>query len=438
MAVLAVIIVASVALAATILIQQQAGETPVQKASMLSFDFSISEEEYNVTRDFEWSAKGFTLRVVEAGFRSIIWNNTPWTHKLIYLEPQPANSSLILVVAGGLGPGNATSNTLKYITEASAASGVPVAVLTGLPNTPPGVDGELLLAISNAEALRTGDPTRSLVYPMAQAYIKAMSLIERISSVSPSGFVVSGGCMRGWTAWVVARHDPRVVAIVPRSFNVVRITDSFHAHVDVYGQCRGPIHMLEEQLGTLENFEELPGYENFMVEYNPVDFVSKVGGKPILVLMGANDCLFPPGLEEAYTQLHPDFHVVYMPNTTHMGLHALKETWTTIMAFVKHVEDGRRWPELTAKITKSDGGITVDVTYGETPEALYLVYAEPTRIGSQYAEFSQSRWAWVKLSPDSPTYTLKVEKPLGVYILAVYSYGKLKFIATTQITTIKP
>jgi len=430
-----VALIAAAVIAAVLLLKTQPTENQPQHEATLSFDFSISEEDYQVLKTTTWSSSGYTLRLVEAQFRSISWNGMVWTHKVIYLEPQPVGSSLVFLTAGGFGPGEPNA-TFKYIAGASAISGVPVAILTNVPNTPPGLDESTLLVMSNVEAVKTGDPQRSLLYPMAQAYIKAISLVEKLSSTNPSGFVISGGSKRGWTVWVVARHDPRVVALVPRSFNVANITELAPAQLDAYGEYTGAAAHLRERV-DLENLKSLPGYSRFIAEYNPVEWIDELTSKPVLVLMGTNDGLFPPGLEKTYAHLHPNLHVAYLPNATHTGLHALGETWTTAISFVKYVEEGLEWPTVNIEVSEQNGGIRIRATFTQTPKTLHLLYATPLRTGTNYADYTESNWRTINLNPTTPEYTLKVGKPVGVYILAIYEYKGLTLVATSQILTVK-
>ncbi len=416
-----------------LLAYQWAVSKPAEQQGELSFDFNIGEGDYRLLRNKTIELPNGSVRMIIAEFKSVEWGGSTWTHTMIYLEPQPPRSNLALLTAGGFGPN--PNATFRYIVRFSLASGVPVAIITKVPNTPPGMDESLLLALSNVRALKTGDLRLSLLYPMAQAYIKAASLVEKLAPHPPSGFVISGGSKRGWTTWIVARHDPRVVALIPRSFNVADIALVKEAQLDAYGELRGGSKFFRSAAGE-GNLTSLPGYHGFLQEYNPVSWINEVKDKPILVIMGTNDELFPPGLEATYIHLHPNIHVAYLPNASHTGVHGLEETWATIFSFIKHIEEERPWPEVGIDVERIGNVLAVNASAQGAPDSLMLVYAEPSRVGERYADYTGSVWRSINLGLENPSYILDLRGPLGVYILAVYRDGGLVLISTSQIATV--
>ena len=70
------------------------------------------------------------------------------------------------------------------------------------------------------------------------------------------------------------------------------------------------------------------------------------------------------------------------------------------------------------------------------PDSLMLVYAEPSRVGERYADYTGSVWRSINLGLENPSYILDLRGPLGVYILAVYRDGGLVLISTSQIATV--
>jgi|GEM_PF-2776481 len=384
----------------------------------LKFEFEIKEDEYRIIRNEILEASGGIVRILVFEFESTEWKGSLWTHRLIYLEPKPLRSRLTLIITGGFG--NDPNETFGYILESSSISGIPVAIITRVPN----VDDSLFYS-SNLEAIEMGDPKRSLLYPMAQAYIKAMSLVERVASRSPSGFVISGGSKRGWAAWIAARHDPRVVALVPRSFNIADLTLIEGAQLDAYGK----LSSISSWITNSENSAD------FLEEYNLVSWIDEVKEKPVLVVMGTNDDIFPPGLESTYEDFLESFHIVYIPNATHSGVHGLSETWSIVFSFVKLVEDGKEWPEVEINVSSMGNSLMVEANFSRTPESYKLIYGKPSRVGKTYSDYTRTKWK--SLDIDTSRYILESEGPIGIFVLAEYKYGKMKFTSSSRIVTHK-
>ena len=53
--------------------------------------------------------------------------------------------------------------------------------------------------------------------------------------VTIDDFVVAGGSKRGWTTWMTAAVDPRVVAIIPIVIDVLNVDVSMRHHYAAYG-----------------------------------------------------------------------------------------------------------------------------------------------------------------------------------------------------------
>ena len=89
--------------------------------------------------------------------------------------------------------------------------------------------------------MRTGDET----WPLAPAHDQSRRARDghhhrrhgdsRSRRRQGRKFVVSGGSKRGWTTWTTAAVDPRVVAIVPASIDLLNLEKSFEHHFKVYG-----------------------------------------------------------------------------------------------------------------------------------------------------------------------------------------------------------
>src|SRR5690606_14304529 len=104
----------------------------------------------------------------------------------------------------------------------------PVAVLRQVPFQPIFERREdALIAYTFDQYLRTGDGEWPLLLPMVKSATRAMDAVQDIVkkrwSASPESFTVAGASKRGWTAWLTAATDPRVMAVAPMVIDVLNM-----------------------------------------------------------------------------------------------------------------------------------------------------------------------------------------------------------------------
>src|SRR5437763_11807382 len=89
----------------------------------------------------------------------------------------------------------------------------------------------------------------------------------RGGSVKVEKFVVSGGSKRGWTTWCTAAVDPRVIAIVPASIDLLNVEKSFEHHWKVYGFWAPPVKDYDD--AGLMDWNGTPEYHKLMEIEDP-------------------------------------------------------------------------------------------------------------------------------------------------------------------------
>ncbi len=152
-------------------------------------------------------------------FSSGAWHGTNWTQRARVFSPRrnlfPGTATLLLltdpVVWDGVGG-----------QLAADATGTTVVMIYDLPNQPLWKRRENgLLGYSLQQALKTGDVTWSLPFPMARAVKCSMDAVQSWSAKSKAPikkFVLVGFSKRALAAWLVA-NDPRVKALVSLAYN---------------------------------------------------------------------------------------------------------------------------------------------------------------------------------------------------------------------------
>ena len=131
------------------------------------------------------------------------------------------------------------------------ATGSVVAELGTDPNQPLAFDGDGvrgweddLIAYNWARSLTGDGPRRLVLDAMTKSAVRAMDTVTAIMARPEWGerhierFVVSGVSKRGWTTWLAAAVDERVVGIAPIVFDVLNMEASIRHHFAAYGTSR--------------------------------------------------------------------------------------------------------------------------------------------------------------------------------------------------------
>ncbi len=102
-----------------------------------------------------------------------------------------------------------------------------------------------LIAYTWDQFLKTGDERWPARLPMVKSVVRAMDTVEALFNADDdethrvSEFVVAGGSKRGWTTWMTAAVDKRVVAMMPIVIDVLNVDVSMRHHYSAYGfWCR--------------------------------------------------------------------------------------------------------------------------------------------------------------------------------------------------------
>lgn len=190
----------------------------------------------------------------ELTLTSQTWKGIPWKHRLFLIVPDGVRerSDALLVIAGGrwkprdaepLGPEEPPSYPKEAMLLAGFAQqlGAPIAVLLNVPQQPifDGRTEDEVIAYTFDQYLETGDTDWPLLLPMVKSAVRAMDALQAFASEDLSlqidRFTVSGASKRGWTTWLTAAVDDRVMAQAPMVIDMLNMEEQFPHQLDAWG-----------------------------------------------------------------------------------------------------------------------------------------------------------------------------------------------------------
>jgi PhoPQ-activated pathogenicity-related protein len=241
-----------------------------------------------------------------------------WKHWLSIVRPDHLSSSKALLFIGG---GNNNSPAPSKPSERSARiareTGSVVADLFMVPNQPlhftdspeKGRSEDDLIAYTRVKHFATKDDTWLVRLAMVKSGVRAMDAVQEFMKSEGGGgvniekFVVAGGSKRGWTTWLVAAVDPRVMAIMPMVIDALNSEAITRHHFEAYGFFSPSLKdyvnhgLFPAKIGT-------PEYKAVLDIEDPYNYRQRPALKmPKLLINAAGDQFFLPDNSQFY---YPD------------------------------------------------------------------------------------------------------------------------------------
>jgi PhoPQ-activated pathogenicity-related protein len=286
-----------------------------------------------------------------------------WQHWMCITVPKGAQGDIaLLLIGGGSNGGEAPAGPSERARTIALETKSTVVELGQVPNEPLEFRGDGkprkeddLVARSWVECLKTGDSTWVAQFPMTKAAVRAMDAAQ--AAVKEAGlpvinkFVVAGGSKRGWTTWLTAVVDPRVVAIAPVVIDVLNVQKSMKNHHAAYGFWAQSLNNYEQQ--SLTRLVDSPLSALLFSLVDPYAFRARLA-LPKCIINATGDQFFTPDSSQVYfDDLVGEKLLCYVPNADHSleGSDALD----TLIAFYWSVLHDAPRPEI-AWSRRRDGG----------------------------------------------------------------------------------
>jgi len=373
------------------------------------------------------------------------WRGVEWTHELSLFVPgnvgAGASTALYWIDGGSArgvpaaGAAAEPSSAIRTLAPIATAAGLPAAVIRQVPYQPmfSGLQEDDLIAYTFTEFARTGDGTWPLLLPMVKAAVAGMDAVTELAvddGIDIRRFVVTGASKRGWTTWLAAAADDRVVGIVPLVIDMLALDRHLRLQVESFGGLSEQLEPyasrgIDKLLATDRGGE--------LIEIvDPFRYRNRLA-LPKLIALGTNDPYWPLGAVDLYREELPGPHwVSYCPNAGH-GL-PIPRIAGLVAAMGRHASGAEPLPQLSWRfIADADGEACVLRADGQPERITLWQAAAPSR------DFRQAKWSATEVKAGGPEWRIPLATAREVWAAAFvelhYPRPTMPLVVSTAVRT---
>ena len=373
---------------------------------------------------YGWTYEGSQQLIANATLHKLTltsqtWMGIEWKHPLNIVVPAAEKSEgenarpghCILVITSGDEETHA-----QVCAMLTARVGVPIAILHQVPNQPllaeqagngRGLWEDALIAQTFLEFSKSGNPDWPLLLPMTRSVVSAMDAVGEFSKQmmqeqpdtwkweALEKFVTTGASKRGWTTWLSAVADDRVIAIAPMVYDTLNLPRQIPLHYETWGEPSPSIHDYTER-GLLEMLKDHRGRQLMQI-VDPYSYIKRIT-VPKLILLGTNDPYWPLAAIHEYIDALPgETYCHYVPNAGH-ALGANMSVLFSISGFFDAVT-GRtsELPQTTLTLNGKTGSILIEHEDVASIESVALLQTQ----ASTGRDFRSSHWHRIPLTSEN-------------------------------------
>jgi PhoPQ-activated pathogenicity-related protein len=384
--------------------------------------------------------------IIELHLESQTWQGEVWKHQLLLVRPHRVADArhAVFVVGGGRWHDEYDTATgdVPLPEDGEIFVGIarllraPVVVLGQVPYQPLfGMTEDKLIAHTFERFLATGDADWPLLLPMVNSVVRAFDASSAASQQEWGAplerFTLTGGSKRGWTTWLTAAVDPRVVALAPIVLDALNMERHFPHQVEAWGApsaAIGPYTAL-----GLDQVLSSPEGDALRQIVDPFSYRAELV-QPKLIVLATNDKYFPLDSANLYfDELRGPKYLLYLPNEPHSIEH-YEPFVRALRALHESAATGKALPRLEWEYQDSGGELMLCVRSSPRAKAWRVWRAD-----SEDRDFRDEHWQTVAESARGSARFLLKEPAQGyAAVVGEASFGALlqAFTLTTSLNVV--
>ena len=396
----------------------------------------------------------YVLQLTSQSWRTAAEVDRPvWTHWLTIVKPATIRHNKgLLFIGGGSNRDKAPTTISERAKRFATETGTVIAELGMVPNQPlyfadskdKGRSEDDLIAYTRVKQMATKDDSWLVRLAMVKSGVRALDAIQEFMKSEAGGgvkideFVVSGGSKRGWTTWLVAVVDKRVIAIMPAVIDALNSEAITRHHFEAYGFFSTALNdyvnhgLFPHKIGT-------PEYQYILKIEDAYHYRNRERLKiPKFLINASGDQFFLPDNSQFYfPDLQGEKYLRYVENAKH-NLQG-SDAQESMLAFYDEVLNNRRRPQFSWKKQK-DGSLVVTVK--DKPKEVNVWQATNPKARDFRVDTIGLAYTKTTLKEEKPNvYVGRVAKPeqgfTAFFVELVYdSGGKYPFKFTTEVSVV--
>jgi PhoPQ-activated pathogenicity-related protein len=345
-------------------------------------DSSYSYTRISSSFDLTTFTNAHILRLTSQSWRnSAEVDHVLWQHYVTVIVPLlgSTKTTALLFITDGNNSDPAPAIDPNYRLVAAGTSSI-IIILTNVPNQPLKFSDETasrsedeIIAYSWDKFLRGGDAYWPAQLPMVKSVVRCMDAVKSFVKTSTGGnktinyFVLSGGSKRGWTAWLTAAVDTRVIAVAPIVSDLLNMKRSFAHHWGAYGLWADALQPYVE-MGIFDWFDT-PQITSLLQIVDPYEYRSRLN-IPKFIINAAGDNFFVCDSIQFYIHsLSGETYLRHVPNTDHYLTNAYTDVLSCMVQFYYEFLNGVPRPTFSWTIEPDH---SIKVTAVTVPKSVNL------------------------------------------------------------------